>query len=449
MKHLKKGVKLLSILLAIVVFAGAASVSSFAALGEKHYVITNPYANVDWETWNAYKTQLHVHTNASDGSVPVAQVVEDHYALDFDILALTDHMTLNRGWTVVPQTVPIMRFVKRDRTKMAPIIPVTEERYQEIINGVGRDGRGMIDITTGVELNGAVPSNSHVNGYFAEYGQGLIGVDGDFETPVRENGKLGGITFLDHLGNYTRTLIDNDPSLSDSPKHINKFTNIFLNYGSCVGMDINSGQDTHTQYDRKLYDNILQKTIPYGVVPWSFTFSDAHDLGQWDRAFTVHMMTEQTQTDLRRSMEEGTFFSVSRYARAELGQDFLGEGAVPAVTSISVDAQENTITLTGENYDNIVWVADGKEIATGATIDINDYEDDVTCYVRAYLTGPGGICYVQPFTVIEEGVVLEKEVIPPTNDRSTSLRNLVTFLDDFFFSWNPLIRLFKKYALGL
>lgn len=449
MKHLKKATKLISLFLAILILFGAASISSFAALGDRQYVITDPYAQVDWDAWNAYKTQLHVHTNASDGYVPVAQVVEDHYALDFDILAISDHATLHRGWTVAPTTVPLMRFIKRDRTKMAPIVPLTQERSDEITNGVGRNGRGMLDVTTGVELNGGVPSNSHLNGYFAEYGQGLFGVDGDYETPARENGLLGGITFLDHLGNYTRTLIDNDPTLSDSPKHVNKFTNIFLNYPSCVGTGINSGEDTHTKYDRKLYDNILQKTIPYGVVPWSFTFSDAHDLGQWDRAFTVHMMTELTVPDLRRSMEEGTFFSVSRYARAELGDDFLGEGPVPAVTEIAVDHEENTITLTGENYDNIVWVANGEEIATGETIDINDYEDQVTCYVRAYLTGPGGICYVQPFTVIEEGVTLEKEEIAPTNDRSTALRSLVTFLDDFFFQWNPIVKLFKKYALGL
>ncbi|MCL2508142.1 MAG: hypothetical protein FWF05_03080 [Oscillospiraceae bacterium] len=415
----------------------------------KEYAITNPYADVDWDgdSWKAYKTQLHCHTLASDGDVQLNDVVEEHYKLDYDILAITDHATVSKGWNAAPQTVPLFRLVKYERTGMKPIIPLTNERYQEILTGVGRDGRGMLDVEKGIELNGAVPSNSHLNGYFADYGQGLMGVDGDYETPARENGKLGGITLLDHLGTYTNA--EKDPSQSDNPKHINKFANIFLNTPSCVGMDVNSGTNSDTRNDRVLYDNILQKTIPYGVVPWAFTFSDAHQMGQWDRAFTLHMMTELTNADLRRSMEQGTFFGIARYAKPELGETFVGEGPVPMVTKIEVDHEENTITITGENYDNIVWVANGVEIAEGVTIDINDYQDEITCYVRAYLTGGGGICYVQPFTVIEKGTELKKEDIPKTYDLSTFLRQLVTVVDFIFFKYNPLIWLFKTVALGL
>ncbi len=33
--------------------------------------ITNPYAAVDWDTWGAYKAQLHCHTTASDGYLTI------------------------------------------------------------------------------------------------------------------------------------------------------------------------------------------------------------------------------------------------------------------------------------------------------------------------------------------------------------------------------------------
>jgi len=435
------------ILAALTLAAASGAAQALVVTAEKSYTITSPYDKVNWDTWNAYKAQLHVHTIASDGDVQLNDVVEEHYKLGYDILAITDHATVNKGWNVVPKTVPLFRLVKYERTGMKPVIPLTQERYEQILAGVGRDGKPMLDVEMGIELNGAVPSNSHVNGFFVDYGQGMMGVDGDYETPVRENGKLGGLTFLDHLGTYTKA--DSDPSQSDNPKHINKFANIFLKYPTCIGMDINSGTNTDTRHDGKLYDNILQKTIPYGVVPWALTFSDAHQQGQWDRAFTIHMMTELTNTDLRRSMADGTFFGIARYARTEIGEDFAGEGAVPVVTRIAVDKAANKITLTGENYDNIVWVANGEKIAAGATLDINDHEDKITCYVRAYLTGEGGICYTQPFTVIEEGAALECESLPETRDLSTFLRKFVTVVDVLLLRWNPLVLLFKAFALGL
>ena len=425
------------------------SIASAGFSGDNDYVITNPYADVVWGEWNAYKAQLHCHSNVSDGNVPLNEVIEAHYALGFDILAITDHAVVGKPWNETPEDIPLFRLVKYERTEMAEITPLTDERYAEIKSGVGRDGRAMLDVDRGIEMNGAVPSNSHINGYFCGYGQGLLGVDGDYETPASEVDKLGGISFIDHIGNYTRTQIDNNPAASDDIDNINKFANIFLTWKSCVGMDINSGRDTHTKYDRVLYDNVLQTTIPNGETPWCFAFSDAHEQGQWDRAFTVHMMTELTNTELRRSMETGTFFAVSRSARYELGDDFYGETAeYPMVTNVIVDDADDTITLMCENCDNVTWVADGKIIETGSTIDLDDHADEISCYVRAYLTGDGGICYVQPFAVKISGIEPTASSVPDTHDTSTFLRAFVTILDELIFKNSTIVALFKQFALG-
>ena len=440
------------IYLAAFVLAGIISVTALpvaSASGSTDYIITNAYENVDWDTWNAYKAQLHCHTIASDGAVQLNDVVEISYNLGYDILAVTDHAIVHKGWNVVPQTVPIFRLVKYDRTQMSDVIPVTEERYQEILNGVGRGGRGMLDVEMGIELNGAVPSNSHVNGFFADYGQGLLGVDGDYETPVRENGEAGGITFLDHLGSYIEYRQDKEPLMEDSETHINKFAKIFLDYPSCVGMDISSGISNHPFSDTKLYDNILQRTIPNGVTPWGFSFSDAHTENQYDIAYTVHMMTELTNADLRRSMEEGTFFGISRYARHELGADFAGEGPNPIVTRIDVNEAENRITLECDYYDKVVWVANGVEIATGESIDLNEHEGEFTCYVRAYLTGPGGICYVQPFTILEKDSSYTPVYVPDEYDYADFLRDFTMFLDALIFKNSIVVDILKGLLLGL
>ena len=432
-----------ALVLIMILPLSAAPASAANSSAEKNYTISNPYETVDWDSWNAYKTQLHCHTNVSDGASSIADTVEAYYAADYDILALTDHMTLGVQWDQKPEVVSLMRLVKYNRTGFSELVPLTSERRQEILNGVGRNGRPMLEVTTGVELNGAVPQNSHINGYFSDYGQGLIGIDGDYETPAAEVGKRGGVTFLDHLGDYTHAGDENDPEISKDDLYVRKFSRIFLDNPSCLGTGINSAQDIQTKWDRVLYDEILQKTIPYGVVPWSFSFSDSHSdtVDQVDRAFTVHMMKELTVPELRRSMEDGTFFCICRSARAEMGDDWLGKGAYPEVSRITVDQDEDKITVSATNYDKIVWVSNGVVIAQGASIDLDDYSDSVGCYVRAYIQGPGAVCYVQPFALSVEGETLEKEDIAPVHNYSYILRKIITFLDNYVFSKYSLVRL--------
>ena len=433
--------KAICVLSALAVCVPAAAMSASAA-EDKDYIIGNPYADVAWGEWNAYKTQLHCHTNASDGASSIADTIEAYYAADYDILALTDHMTLGVQWDQKPEVVSLMRLVKYQRTGFKELVPLTSQRREEIITGVGRNGRPMLEVTSGVELNGAVPQNSHINGYFSDYGQGLIGIDGDYETPAAEVGKRGGITFIDHIGDYTHAGDKDDPLISQEDQYVRKFSRIFLDNPSCVGTGINSAMDLQTKWDRVIYDEILQKTVPYGVVPWSFSFSDSHSdtIDQIDRAFTVHMMTELSVPELRRSMEEGTFFAVCRYARAEMGDDYAGEGAYPSVKRITVDEKADTIKIDATDCDKVVWVSNGVEIAEGATIDLDHYSDEVGCYVRAYLVGSGGVCYVQPFTVNVAGEILEQEEIEPVHNYSYILRKIITFLDEYIFSQDSLIR---------
>ena len=222
--------KLVALLLALALALPCLALSASAA---GPYTIGNPYETVNWNTWNAYKAQLHVHTNGSDGGVPLDEVVETHYDLGYDILAITDHMTLGAPWNEMPRTVPVARLVKYSRTQMAVMTPLTDARRQEILTGVGRSGRGMLEITRGVELNGAVPANSHLQGFFSDFGQGYIGLDMNWEAPVKRAHKAGGVTTLNHLGEPTGAEKSGDPLFYDkNPKWVNKFAYLFVNYPS-------------------------------------------------------------------------------------------------------------------------------------------------------------------------------------------------------------------------
>ena len=57
----------------------------------------------------------------------------------------------------------------------------------------------------------------------------------------------------------------------------------------------------------------------------------------------------------------------------------------------------------GEVPVGAVVVKDGEIIATGNSIDLNDYEDQLGCYIRFQLKGEGGITYSQAFTLSYEG----------------------------------------------
>lgn len=473
---------LLCLAIASVSLVPAASAQTQTDSQTKKFIITNPYEQVDWDSWGTYKAQLHCHTNASDGYLTIHEFVQKHYDLDYDIVALTDHGTINRGWNNEPQLVPILRFVKRERTQMADIIPLTEEEYSSYLNGTAAsDSRthqnGMLDVPLGIELNMATPvADCHLTGYFAEYGQGLAGVYGDYETPSKGVRKKGGISMLSHVGEFVYPDKDSADHVGQpvDEYYSNKFARIFLdNAGSSVGMGINSATDAHTRCDRILYDSILQRTIPNGVVPWSFTFSDSHNERSLNDAYTMMLMENFTMEDFRSSMENGLCFGVSHYSNGvelngmeempNLTEDEVMENKLylsndtPMVTRVTVDAQSETISIEGEHFNEITWVSNGNvikresNITTGsAALYLHDPDllSDPSLYVRFYITGENGICYSQPFVLNVEGETFEPVNVPKTHDISTFLRALVTVLDVAFFRLNPIVWAFKYFALG-
>jgi len=477
--------KLTAIILAVLMVFPVTGISASAeenTASEKNFIIDDPYKRVDWDEWGVYKTQLHCHTTASDGFLTIHEFAQKHYDLNFDIVALTDHGTLNRGWNVAPETVPLMRFIKKERTKMEDIVPLTDAEYQSYLNGTAASEtrthtNGMLDVPLGIELNMATPiADCHLTGYFAEYGQGLAGVFGDYETPSKGVKEAGGISMLSHVGEYVYTDKDSEKYVGQpiDEYYVNKFARLFIDLkGSSLGMGINSATDAHTRCDRILYDQILQKTIPNGVVPWCNTFADSHDEPAINDAYTMSLMPNLTMEDFRTCLEKGEFFSISHYSNGvELNgmpempgfdeqkvydtKSYLLDNT-PMVTRVTVDQEKDTITIEGTNFDEITWVSDcnvirrESNITSGkATLDLHasDLLDDPNLYVRFYITGDNGICYSQPFVLNVEGESFAPVDVPVTIDLPLFLRALVTVVDLVFFRLNPIIWIFKYFALG-
>ena len=459
--------KVLAVLMSVLMLF-AVSPMTMAADTDTDYKIDNPYKNVNFETDGVYKADLHSHTTFSDGSNPLPDMVERHYELGFDIHAITDHSSTFYSFTE-PKHVDVMKlfslvkngFVVSD-TLSEQGVAANGKNYTVTKNDAGdqfytqEGNKPMLGVPFGNEQNGTSFNNAHICTWFVDYGHGRLGGTSYYEDVIQAIEGLGGLSVINHPGEYTNardevyTADAYDKNDIMYNYKIRKFEHLLLNYDTCIGIDINSKGDSRTRFDRKLWDIMLQDLLPFGRNVFAIATSDAHNLNIVDSGYTMHYMPELTSTALKKNMTEGAFFAASKYVgnydelvtlRDELktigtaealafseildalvkssAEDMADGGsghkyeapegaARPLFTNVIVNEEEDTITLEAENALVVHWIADGKVIHVGNTIDLDNYSDEIRNYVRAEAYGTGGVMYTQPFALEYAGA--------PTND---------------------------------
>ena len=378
-------------ILAAAVLAGT-FVTGVAAQGQDgkgvlDFTINSPYASVNWDTYGQYKADFHAHSNESDGSPQPAEKVEEHYKKGFDILALTDHNVTNTTWNRKDDPTG------RGRTYL------TDERLQEITYGTDRDGRGMVAIQNSDEQS----VSDHLNTFFTPFNNEA---GATLESNIAKTQELGGICHINHPGRYyggKNTSGTNGEDAANNPANIKKYVDLFMKYEACVGMEIINKLDGDSYSDRILWDNILMETMPEGRFVWGFSNDDTHSNEATGHSYNMMLMPTNNPVEVRKAMESGAFYASAHVAKREgytiTDHSIINDYQPPVITSIEVDQDEDTITIEGDLYNTIEWIADGEVIATGNTIDINDYEGKVHSYVRAQLKGDEGISFTQPFGI--------------------------------------------------
>ena len=417
---LKRTFKLLCGAMSVLFLFSAFSPACFAA-AETDYTIVDPYAEVDWDTFRQYKANLHTHSTFSDGEFTLPVMVDKYYNWGYDILAMTDHGVINYGWNLPHNTFP--PFCWANHVEGHPLSKkyhternMSDVEYTYYTTGMGRGGRGMVDVTGGIELNMAVVAKTHVNGFFLEkgsYGEGVWGVENDYYDVVEgiEHDGKEGYTVLNHVGDWLNS--GKYPERAHDPVNIAYLANLFVNNPSCLGMEIVNGPDRVTRRDRELWDELLQVVLPHGRTIIGFTNDDSETDAEMGHAFEMFPLSENTFDNVKHAMLTGAFFGCARCDNSDPDHPIDGpKGAdeqVPLVKSVTVDQQANTITVTVDDSRpcrSVSWIADGKVIQTDtdlenntATIDLNDYEDALGCYVRFTLSSENGVCYSQAYAL--------------------------------------------------
>lgn len=426
--------KVLSLVMVISMLAGVMQISVSAAATT--YKITNPYESVTHllgNDDNHYKTNLHTHSTYSDATIPLTEMVKEHYTQDFDILGIADHGVVGEEWNEQPTIIPLYQYNLVIGNEQAHF---TTEEFESIVAGTYSDGtsrtskRGMQCLTGAIEGNMLVLQKNHVNGYFMDdkRTEGVLGDEGDFNTMIEMIEDAGGVSHINHPGDWLGSadgelvydengnvkLTPNGDEMTvgyqtaTDPGNVQFFANSLRLYKSCLGIEVYNAFDRPTRSDRILWDELLKVIIPEGRNVWGFANNDAHTYEDVDTCFMDFVLPEYSQANVRTAMENGTFFAVSRY---EWGERIGNTKEYPTVTGILVDDENDTITITGKNTDSITWIADGVDIQVDtvsvngvcvSTIKLQNYSDEISCYVRAELNGEGGRTLTQAF-VCDDG----------------------------------------------
>lgn len=428
--------KAISILLSALLILSVMAVPAFAA-GD--YVINSPYEDVVWSgdgAWGAYKGNLHTHSTVSDADWDYNEMIIEHYKQGFDFLAMTDHGVTGKAWNEEPTHLPLYlyQYIAGNKTTK-----LTDEEFAGITSGTypvdgAPRGTGMVCVTGGNELNALTITKCHVNGMFLppHAGDNYLGFENDHEGAVKLADEAGGISFINHPGDWLRSQ-NNIAAVSD-PENVHYFADIILKYDSCYGMEVFNENNGVTPYDRILWDNVLMECLPYGKTVIGYSNNDAHNYGHVDSSYSVFMMEENNEENIKKTMENGAFFCVTRRLRDNdvIGPDYELDAKYtdipyPTFTQLTVDGHEVTVKV--KNCKTIQWIANGSVIASAPAeqsenettyvldLDAIDGAEDFL-YIRCELFGEGGI-------TLSQALVIDNGSAPLTYEPDTSAKTMV------------------------
>ncbi len=324
-------------------------------------------------------------------------------------------------------------------------------------------GRGMFNLPLGNEANAVSGNKCHVNTYNVSVFHGATRNVEWPESTVQGAYNSGAFSRINHVGEWTDG--NGDPSVY-SASWVQDYALIFTRYcpnrddytesssawnttnitnqqvkKGVIGMELVNTSDNRTRNDRfYVYDAALKILAPQKINVYGFCEDDSHEESDIDKNAQYFLVNDGTAWseedkdyygsnysvtngldpwvgytgDILKSMTNGEFYacSVNSKNSYELGDGFVAVGEYPSLRYFNIDEETDQITLKVTNAAKVRLVADGTIVDTETivegpdektiTFDLNSYEETINNYVRIYLTGKGGITYLQPILLSKD-----------------------------------------------
>ena len=202
-------------------------------------------------------------------------------------------------------------------------------------------------------------------------------------------------------------------------------------------MEVFNERNHVTPYDRILWDNVLMECLPYGKRVIGFSNNDAHFHSHIDSSYSVFMMPENTQEQIKETMQSGAFFCVTReldgnekIGPAESFDVRYSEVPYPMFHALTVDG--HTVRIKVSDCNEVQWIANGNVIdhhtlrqssnETEYVLDLDRIEGaEDFMYIRCELFGEGG-CMLSQALILDDGT--EPQTYTPDTSVQEKLKDV-------------------------
>lgn len=312
---------------------------------DSDFEVISPYNDIDFEDVEQLKSSLHSHTTASDGDMEPDESVEMHEEHGFDVLAITDH------W------ISVYDHLDSEDSEML-ILPGVEPSHDDRLYSA--DGHHTVVLFTDMDTAEKVWwfERSSPAGWTLSFEKTMRVVANEIEHPV--TGEMhDGIQFFAH------------PEWHDDKgtgREWSWYKHYLDKYEHLQGLEIvNSEENNYSEYNAEIFDNLLEHYGSERKV-YGFGVTDTHD-EYVNEAWTIVLAEEDSEENVRESIEEGRMFFVQN----------LDHNEPPRINDIDIGNESIELDIEG-GYEEVRWIHSNEVKQTGERFDLNQVDNEN--YVR-------------------------------------------------------------------
>jgi predicted metal-dependent phosphoesterase TrpH len=345
----------------------------------------DPYKGIDWENINLYKSNFHLHSTRSDGSLSCEELVDLYAALNYSVLAISDH----NNYPSFIEVKPFSDFVENTKG----ILPVTACEIANV-----QDIQSIFCDYNYPEIVQKVNENTLI---FAKYNdekqkslaEGLpeptppILVWPSTEDALRLGQDKGAALSVNHPGRY--------------PTDASTYAKWYQEFDALISMEIFNAQNNGTGDPLQIWDDTLSLLMP-GRTVFGCSGDDYHkgDLGRLGIAYNELLITDKDFNlnklgSVEQAWRHGLYIAVA--AKDPKNDD------LPKINNIIVDNKNGIITLNASEYTNITWISGHNRLSGTSSLNLETLskENFFKGYVRVELKNENGTIYLQPFPIYD------------------------------------------------